>query len=148
MERLDVPRLPGVVLERLAKLPDAGREGAVAHEGVWPHCAEHLVFRDDVARSLEQEAQQRERLGRELHLLPAAPEATLGLQPVMTERNRLIPEHLLYATSQELPERSLRTSSRLPVRRPIRLCMFLAQAAKGGKPAARWIVARHAEEEE
>src|SRR5688500_15491111 len=94
MERLDVPRLPGVVLERLAKLPDAGCESAVAHEGVRPHRAEHLVFRDDVARSLEQEAQQGESLGRELHLLPAAPEAAPWVQPVVTERNGLILQHL------------------------------------------------------
>src|SRR5688572_1545478 len=138
MERLDVPRLPSVVPERLAKLPNAGREGAVAHEGVRPHRAEHLVFRDDVARSLEQEAQQGESLWRELHLLPAAAEPTPGVQPVGTERNRLIPQHFPWATSQEpsrgKPQKLLTTSG--PSAR-----MVLAQTATRGKPAARWIAA-------
>ena len=111
MQRLDVPRLTGVVLQRLAQLPDAGREGAIAHGRLRPHCAEHLVLRDDVARSLEQEAQEGKRLGGEADLLPAAPEATPRVQPVVTESNRLIRQHFPCASFLESPERNFRASS-------------------------------------
>lgn len=85
MERLDVARLPGVVLKRLAKLSDTGCEGPVTDDGLRPHRAEYLVLRDDLTRSLEQEAQQGERFALELHLLLAAPETAPGVQPVVTE---------------------------------------------------------------
>ena len=86
MQRLDVARLAGIVLERAAQFLNAGHQRGIADRRFRPDRGEQLVLGDHVTGALGEERQQRERLGGELDLTPAGGQSGARLQAITAER--------------------------------------------------------------
>src|SRR6185503_7034914 len=73
MDRLDVAGLARRIGQRSAQIADAAREGRLAHDGVAPNNGEQVVLRDESIGMLDEMAQGREGLRREIQQSLATP---------------------------------------------------------------------------
>jgi len=73
MDGFDVARRVRRIGQRSAQVPNAARESRLAHCGVTPDGVEQLVFRDEPLGMLDEMAQDREHLRREIQKLLPAP---------------------------------------------------------------------------
>ena len=87
MHGLNEARLPRIIVERGANLAHRDLEHGVADEHARPDGVEEIVLRHQATPMLGEMAEQRERLGRQRHLLGAAPDALVGTveaEPIAT----------------------------------------------------------------
>ena len=86
VQRLDIPRPPRMVAERLAQFLDARHQRGIAHGDLGPHRAEQLLLGDDLAGTAGHVGQQRKGLGGEPHLAVAGHQSDARLKTVAPER--------------------------------------------------------------
>ncbi|HEV8635608.1 MAG TPA: hypothetical protein VG370_15390 [Chloroflexota bacterium] len=111
VSRLDEARAPGVILQRLAQLPDTGRERGLSDDGIAPHGREQLLARHGLSRAADQDGQHGGGLRGEPDLALAGPQPPgPGIEPVTPEGN-LASHHVLRRPSAR--RRRLRKISRL-----------------------------------
>ena len=78
MDRLDVARSIRGVLQRLAQIADAARQGGVADDGVPPHGGEQVVLGHQAEGTLDEEPENGERLRRQVKTPLSAPRRLVG----------------------------------------------------------------------
>ena len=91
MPGLDEARLLRVILERPAQLLDAGGEGVVADDGVFPDRREQVLLGDRLSGARHELFQHRSRLQRQADLPRAGPETPgFDVEPITAEAHPLL----------------------------------------------------------
>ena len=72
--RLDEPRLSGVVAQRLARIPDALHERIIGHRGVLPELGDEFVLADDPIAVINEVEEDLKAAGAQIHVRAVAPD--------------------------------------------------------------------------
>jgi hypothetical protein len=94
MRRLDVARGTGIIIERVAKLPDAVLQHGVADEGVRPNRVEQVLLDDELTWAFHQVLQDGKRFWTQRNGTRSPPQALVGrIEAELTEGSLLPPGH-------------------------------------------------------